>query len=74
MWWHGYDGVDFTVRTFDTAGEAHDVIKSEIDYLVSMLVNTEPYDDYKDVIRIGSPYVVDTGIEWEMWQIIERKV
>lgn len=70
VWWHAYNGVDFTVRQFDTFKEANDVIKDESNYAWT----EEDALENEDIIQGNGKVCVDIGDEWEMWQIIKREV
>lgn len=69
VWWHAYNGVDFTVRQFDTFEEANEVMKTESNY--AWIEENDP--DYREVTQDDGDTCVDTGCEWEMWQIIKRE-
>lgn len=71
VWWHAYNGVDFRVKEFNALEDAHNNIVKEIDTLVKE-IECETYDEnYRDVVFCWEPYVVDTGDEWQCWQIIK---
>lgn len=70
VWWHAYNGVDFTVRQFDTFEEANEIMKAESNY--AWIEENDP--EYREVTQDDGNTCVDTGCEWEMWQIIERRV
>ena len=70
MWWHAYNGVDFSVRQFDTFEEANAAMRAEVDNIydeadVEACAN-EPItpDDWSGI--------VDDGYEWNCWKIVER--
>ena len=67
VWWHAYDGVDFTVRTFDSFDEARETMITEAGELMSKLEDAQQDSDE------GNFICVDTGIEWECWKIIKRE-
>lgn len=62
--WHAYHGVGFQVTTFDSLDEARDAMSAEADELVNSIEDAAY--DFKDDKGI----TVDTGIEWEMWEIL----
>lgn len=68
VWWHAYDGVDFTVRLFDSFEEARETMTAEANELMSKLEDAQQDSDE------GNFICVDTGIEWECWQIIEKEI
>lgn len=70
VWWHAYNGVDFTVRQFDTFEEANEIMKAESNY--AWIEENDP--EYREVTQDDGSTCVDTGCEWEMWQIIKREV
>lgn len=64
MWHHGYEGVDFEIRYQGTYEECEIEMKMEIQKLIDDL---ELIDD--DIC--GN--VIDTGNEWEVFDIVEIK-
>ena len=64
VWHHGYEGVDFEIRFQGTYEECCKQREREIKELIDEL---ELLDD--DV----NGNVVDTGNEWEVWDIVEIK-
>ncbi|HAU88198.1 MAG TPA: hypothetical protein DCW90_22805 [Lachnospiraceae bacterium] len=64
IWHHGYEGVDFEVRLQGTYEECEREMKKEIYKLVNDLELTE--EDICD-------NVIDTGNEWEVFDIVEIK-
>lgn len=71
IWWHAYNGVDFSVKQFDTFEEANAVMRAEADNIYLDEADVEAYandpitpDDWSGI--------VDDGYEWNCWQIIER--
>lgn len=64
VWWHAYNGVDFTVRTFDSFEEAREVMVAEASELASKL------EDAQQDFDKGNMICIDTGYEWECWRII----
>ena len=69
VWWHAYNGVDFTVRQFDTFEEANEIMKAESNY--AWIEENDP--EYREVTQDDGSTCVDTGYEWEMWRIIKRE-
>ncbi len=68
VWWHAYNGVDFKVEQFDTFEEANAAMKAESDYV--WIEENDP--DYKGVGPDDTSSCIDTGYEWECWEIIKR--
>lgn len=64
VWHHGYEGVDFEVRYQGTYEECKKETSKEIYDLVNDLKLTD--DDICD-------NVIDTGVEWEVFDIVEIK-
>lgn len=62
LWHHGYDGVDFECRFQGTHEECKREMKNEIAKLV---------DDLELIDEDISNNVIDTGAEWEVFDIVE---
>lgn len=62
VWHHGYDGVDFEVRFQGTYEECKAKMEEEMKEVRNNLV----YSD-EDMFENA----VDTGNEWEVWDIVE---
>lgn len=62
IWHHAYDGVDFRVSFQGTYKECEVKMKEEMDEVI----NLHPLSDICD-------NVVDTGEEWQVWDIVEIK-
>lgn len=62
IWHHGYEGVDFEVRYQGTYEECERTMKKEIQELV---------DNYELVDEDICINTIDTGNEWEVFDIVE---
>lgn len=67
IWWHAYNGVDFSVKQFDTFEEANAAMRAEAD-------NIYIDDDYGNETITPDSWsgIVDDGVEWNCWEIIRR--
>lgn len=64
VWHHGYEGVDFEIRYQGTHEECEREMKKEIQRIVDELELVD--EDVND-------NVIDTGNEWEVFDIVEIK-
>lgn len=62
IWHHGYEGVDFEVRYQGTYEECERTMKKEIQELV---------DNYELIDEDICINTIDTGNEWEVFDIVE---
>ena len=62
VWHHGYEGVDFEVRFQGTYEECKLKMKEDMDNII------EKYECLPEDVCHN---VIDTGNEWEVWDIVE---
>lgn len=67
IWWHAYNGVDFSVKQFDTFEEANAAMRAEAD-------NIYIDDAYENETITPDSWsgIVDDGVEWNCWEIVKR--
>lgn len=67
IWWHAYNGVDFSVKQFDTFEEANAAMRAEAD-------NIYIDDVYENETITPDSWsgIVDDGVEWNCWEIVKR--
>lgn len=70
IWHHAYNGVDFSVRQFDTFEEANAVMRAEADDIYIDEAKIEPEDN--EVTPEDWSAIVDNGYEWNCWDILKR--
>lgn len=62
IWHHGYEGVDFEVRFQGTYDECKAKMKKDMDNTI---------EEYECLPEDVCHNVIDTGNEWEVWDIVE---
>ena len=70
IWHHAYNGVDFSVRQFDTFEEANAVMRAEAADIYIDETKIEPEDN--EVTPEDWSAIVDNGYEWNCWDILKR--
>lgn len=70
IWHHAYNGVDFSVRQFDTFEEANAVMRAEAADIYIDEAKIEPEDN--EVTPEDWSAIVDDGYEWNCWDILKR--
>ena len=70
IWHHAYNGVDFSVRQFDTFEEANAVMRAEANNIYIDETKIEPEDN--EVTPEDWSAIVDNGYEWNCWDILKR--
>lgn len=62
IWHHGYEGVDFEVRFQGTYDECKAKMKEDMDNII---------EEYECLPEDVCHNVIDTGNEWEVWDIVK---
>lgn len=62
IWHHGYEGVDFEVRFQGTYDECKAKMKEDMDNII---------EEYECLPKDVCHNVIDTGNEWEVWDIVK---
>lgn len=65
VWHHAYDGVDFRLVQTGTKEECEDKMHKEV---------ADCCNDYGDYSERCADNIVDTGNEWEVWDIVEFRM
>jgi len=69
IWWHAYNGVDFSVKQFDTFEEANAAMRAEADNIYIYI--DDAYEN-ETITPDSWSGIVDDGVEWNCWEIVER--
>lgn len=70
VWHHAYEGVDFEIRCQGTCKEC---LEKQIKDIKTIQEEWSEFSLYNENFDIKKDDVVDTGNEWEMWNILEVK-
>lgn len=66
VWHHGYNGVDFEIRHMGSYSDCMEAVEKEAKKCYS---DNRKYGYYMEYTTYNNQFIVDTGNEWEVWDV-----